>query len=228
MVNRNWLSQVARYGLLAAIGLVHQPLLAGDTRLSIQVLDEQTGVALEGVGVCLGTAAEPDQLGALRTDASGRVVFRSVPPSSLQLVLSGVGYVGKKRVIEPMYGSGTLVLKLAPGWQESPHCSVPDSAGSGTASGLRITDLEVTPLSTPPRTVRLGLRTQGNADQLRISEREDFRDAQWQPYRQELNFAFGAGGQSRHLFVQVRRTAGRDSASIEVLSPVKSVSVTLP
>ncbi len=228
MTNQRWLWLGARLGIVASVWLGVQPACEADARLDVQVLDERTGAPLEGVGVCLGTAAEPGQIGMLRSDAAGRVVFRSIPTSALQLVLSRSGYVSQKRVIEPLYESSTLVLKLAAGWQAGPHCLVSDRTGSGGERGLAITDLDLTLVSAASRAVRIGVRTQGSPEQIRVSEREDFRDAQWQPYQPEVRLVLGPGKNRTQVFVQVRRTASLEGASIQTLSPVRSVAVTVP
>lgn len=221
-------SPAVRSALIAVAGLLAHSSASADASLAVQVVDARTGTALEGIGVCLGTAAEPGQLGTLRTDADGRALFKAVPPGPLQLVVSGSGYVGQKRPIEPLYKSGALVMKLAPGWRSGPRCVVADETGSGNGPGLAITDLDVTPPAAPGHAVRIGVRTRGEADQIRISERQDFRDADWQPYRPEVSYTLSPGRGGKQVFVQVRRAAGHGGASIQALSPVRSVSVNLP
>jgi hypothetical protein len=201
---------------------------AAGAQLEVQVLDESTGEPLAGVGVCLGTGAEIDQLGALSTDVSGRAVFKEIPGSALHLTLSKQGYVAEQRALEPFYQSGVLVLKLGSGWLAGPRCRVPNRADAISSGRLLIGSLAATPVPGRPGHVRVGIQSQGGADQVRISERADFRDARWQSYAPELHFELDPASEEKELFVQLMRSTNRDGASIQILSPVRGISVASP
>jgi len=228
MTRERRLSTSARLGIVLLTCMGMRMAGAADARLEVQVLDQRSGTPLEGVGVCLGTAAEPAQIDSQKTDAGGRAVFRSIPASSLQLLLSRAGYIAQTRPVESIHGNSTLVLKLAPGWQAGPRCVVSERVIPGGEGGLVITGLDLKRDSAQSGAVRIGVRVRGTPDQIRVSEREDFHDAQWQPYRAEIPLVLSVGNERKTLFVQVRRAAGLDGATIQALSPVKSVSVNAP
>jgi hypothetical protein len=72
--------------------------------------------------------------------------------------------------------------------------------------------------------VLVSARGSGPVNQIRISEHPDFKGSDWQPYKAEVPVTLSAGKGVKQLYVQIRRVAQVQGASIEVVSPVKAVS----
>lgn len=216
--------------LLAAILLnaLTLPALAASlepSRLEVQLLNRQNGEPVANAAVCLGTSARMDQFGARRSDAKGIVRFDDVSAHPLVLTVSGDGYQGRRQALEPLYESRVLVVKLVTGGG-GPACDAPlqDIAGaSGSAlslDGVRVRDDS----SASPAGVLVATRVSGDANEIRISEQVNFGDADWQPYQPAVPFTLSAGHGPKQLYVQIRRVAQVQGASIEVVSPVKKVT----
>lgn len=216
--------------ILAAILLnaLTLPALAASlepSRLEVQLLNRQNGEPVANAAVCLGTSARMDQFGARRSDAKGIVRFDDVSAHPLVLTVSGDGYQGRRQALEPLYESRVLVVKLVTGGG-GPACDAPlqDIAGaSGSAlslDGVRVRDDS----SASPAGVLVATRVSGDANEIRISEQVNFGDADWQPYQPAVPFTLSAGHGPKQLYVQIRRVAQVQGASIEVVSPVKKVT----
>lgn len=208
-------------------GLAAAPTLAASMEpgwLEVHLLNRQTGQPVADAAVCLGTSARPDQFGARRSDRAGVVRFDEVSPHPLVLTVSGDGYQGRRQALEPLYESRVLVVKLATGGG-GPQCDAPQrDAGTASASGLSIDSVHI---SADPASraggVLVQTRISGSANQIRVSEAPDFGGSKWRTYKPAVPFAPSAGEGSRHLYIQVRRLAQVEGASIEVVSPVKTV-----
>lgn len=192
--------------------------------LEVQLFDKQDGKPLADAAVCLGTQARLDQFGAKRTDSRGVVRFEGVRPHPLVVTVSGRGYQGRQQLLEPLYQSRVLVLKLVTGGGgavcDAPLAASGESAPSLTVDAVRIrADIN----AQVPAGVLVSARVSGPANQIRISEQADFKGAQWQPYAPSVPFTLSAGSGLKQLYVQVRRVSEVQGASIEVISPAKEV-----
>lgn len=212
----------ASTGLLGLVLVSTQAVSADQNWLEVQLLNKQDGTPLANAAVCVGTSARPDQFGARRTDANGLVRFDDIRPHPLVVVGSKTGFQGKRQLMEPLYQSRVLVMKLATGGG-GPQCDAPQSGPAvETASGLLIEAVRVQPdANTQPSGVLVSARVNGKANQIRISEKADFAGAAWQPYGKSVPFTLSEGKGLKRLYVQVRRASEVQGASIEVQSPVK-------
>lgn len=216
------------YGFIAASVLavsgVAQALPPEPHWLEVHAFDKQSGKPLANVAVCLGTSARTDQFGAQRTDGNGVVRFSDVRPVALVLTASGDGYQGREQLLEPLYQSRVLVVKLATGGG-GPVCNAAvTDTGSEASGGLVIDSISVKRDTGSDQGVLVSARTSGAVNQIRVSEQSDFSDAAWQPYKKTVPFLLSAGSGNKVLYVQVRRASEVQGASIAVESPVKRVN----
>jgi len=193
-------------------------------RLEVHLLNKQNGKPVADASVCLGTRARTDQFGARRSDAKGVVRFDEVSSHPLMLTVSGDGYQGRRQALEPLYESRVLVVKLATGGG-GPACDAPEQdAADVSLSGLSVDTVRVREDAGDDAGVLVATRVSGAANEIRISEQVDFGDVDWRPYQQAVPFTLSAGHGTKQLYVQVRRVAQVQGASIEVVSPVKKVT----
>jgi hypothetical protein len=221
-------------GILAGVSL----LLGGATPvwsasyggnwLEVRVVDKQSGSPVGQAAVCLGTRARSDQFGARRASADGTVRFDDLPANSMVLTASRDGYQGKQQGVEPLSGNRVIVLNLASGGG-GPVCEAVEGSGEAEAEAggddLEIASVRVTAdSSSPDGQVLVTVRVSGDANQIRIAESANFADTAWQELQSKNRYTPGQGNGVKRLYVQVRRQVEAKGASIEVLSPVKSVS----
>ena len=191
--------------------------------LEAHTFDKQTGKPLADVAICLGTAARLDQFGARRTDRNGVVRFEDVRSVSLILTASRSGYKGREQLLEPLYQSRVLVLKLATGGG-GPACdAAPSAQNDEVIAGLKINAVNVRRDANVENGVLVAVTTSGKVNQIRISEQQDFSGAAWQPYQKTVPYTFSAGAGNKPVSVQVRRASEVQGASIAVESPIKQV-----
>lgn len=193
--------------------------------LEVRLSDRQNGKPIADAAVCLGTSARTDQFGARRSDSQGVVRFDEVSPHPLVLTVSGEGYQGRRQALEPLYESRVLAVKLVTGGG-GPACDAPPQVSSAAAgSGLTVEAVGIRDnINTSPGGVLVAAQVSGPVNQIRISEQADFADAGWQPYQPVVPFTLSGGHGPKQLYVQVRRVAQVQGASIEVVSPVKKIS----
>lgn len=219
---------VAMLALLASgpgVQRVQAASPAGDY-LDVQVMDRASGRVLSDVSVCLGTAADTKQFGGLKTDDRGMVRFQSVPRSPLQVTVSKPGYQGQLRRLAPQADSRSVIMKLAAGWRAGPRCALQARPASGNKA-LSISSLDLVPV-TGRHVVEIDTRVEGDPAQIRISENRDFSGARWLPYQPSVSHQLSTGKGRKRLFVQVRRLARVNGASLQALSPVVSAEIRLP
>ena len=192
--------------------------------LEVHLFDKQGGQPLADVAVCLGTRARLDQFGAKRSDSQGVVRFEDIRPHSLVVTASGRGYQGRQQLLEPLYQSHVLVVKLATGGG-GPVCDAPSGASAESAASLTVDAVRVRSdiNAQAPNGVLVSARVSGPANQIRISEQADFKGAGWLSYEPSVPVTLSAGKGVKQLYIQVRRVSEVQGASIEVVSPVKTV-----
>ena len=192
--------------------------------LEVLVVNKQTGEPISGAAVCLGTAARSDQFGAGRADDKGLVRFEALPRNPLVLTVSGTGFQGRTQQLGALYQSRVLELKIAPGGG-GPQCSVPpEPAVASTSSGLSIKSLSVrADPESEANGVLVSVSVSGEANQIRVSEQPDFGGASWQALQLPLAYTLSQGKGKKQLYVQVRRFAGAEGASMEVVSQIQKV-----
>ena len=232
MTRNNQTRPWRRVPVTLGAALFAAPVLAASLQpdwLEVRVMNAEKGTPLASAAVCLGTSANPNQLGARRSDSQGKVRFVDIGSHPLVLTVSGEGYQGRQQVLEPVYGSRVVVVKLVTGGG-GPACDAPQEAAGQTGSGLSVDAVRVRPdINASGGTgVLVSARSSGPVNQIRISEHADFQGADWQPYKAEVPVTLSTGKGVKQLYVQVRRVAQVQGASIEVVSPVKPVSYRVP
>jgi len=197
---------------------------SGPHWLEAHTFDKQTGKPLADVSICLGTSARADQFGARRTDRNGVVRFDDVRTVPLVLTASRSGYQGREQLLEPLYQSRVLVLKLATGGG-GPVCNAERTAGDiDVTTGLAIDAVNVRRDINVENGVLVSVAASGKINQIRVSEQADLSGVAWQPYKSATPYTLSAGTGAKRLFVQVRRASEVQGASITVESDVKQVS----
>lgn len=195
--------------------------------LEVHVLDKQTGNPVKEAAVCLGTTARPDQFGARRSDSAGVVRFEDLTqrPVAMLTTISKTGYQGRQQLLEPLYQSRILIIKVVSGGG-GPQCDAPLApTKEGDESALIIKHIAVKPDSAANESgqVLVSVRVSGDANQIRISEQADFTAASWQALAPAVGFKTSEGKGVKQIHVQVRRQAKTKGASIEVMSrPAKT------
>ncbi len=210
-------------GLCAAVG--ESPWL------EVRVFDKQSGRAVDGASVCLGTTARPDQFGALRANEDGVVRFEGLTqiPASLLATVSKQGFQGRQQLVEPLYQSRVLVVKIAAGGG-GPDCEAPAEVSDADASsGLTIAriDVKTDPSAGGSGKVLIAAVASGAVNQIRISEQANFDGASWQTYQPAVPFSLSEGRGLKQIHVQVRRVSEAEGARIQVMSPIKEVQYRL-
>lgn len=201
---------------------------SGPHWLEAHTFDKQTGKPLADVAICLGTSARADQFGASRTDRNGVVRFEDVRSIPLVLTASRDGYKGREQLLEPLYQSRVLVLKLATGGG-GPVCNAEQAASDGDEdTGLVINTVNVRRDINVENGVLVSVAASGKINQIRVGEQVDLSGVGWQPYKSAMPYSLSAGSGGKRLFVQVRRASEVQGASIAVESSVKQVDYRAP
>lgn len=193
--------------------------------LEVRVLNKQSDRAVSGAAVCLGTTARPDQFGARRSNEDGAVRFEDLSqmPVPLLATVSKQGFQGRTQLLEPLYQSRVLVMKIASGGG-GPECNAPTEPLDNTSSsGLTVDRIALSADSGTGDSgnVLISVTVSGAANQIRISEQADFAGASWQVYQPEVVYALSQGKGVKQIHVQVRRVSEAKGARIEVVSPPK-------
>ena len=200
---------------------------AGAADVRIRVVDAAKRTPLSDAGVCLGTPANPQQFGALRSDADGAVDFSGVPATPLMLTVSRDQYRGyrvqhgAKRfdvVIEVALQTGGL----------GPVCDAPLAAGIDQDTRLAISEFSINagqPV-TGRRNVSITAVVTGEPTHYRVSERADFSDADWQPYALPGRFQLSSKRDVKTVYFQVRRFRSSGEASMQSVSEIVRAEVT--
>ncbi len=202
---------------------VASPALAQEPWLEVHVLNRHDGRPVNDAAVCLGTGARGDQFGARRSDARGVVRFSDLSANPLAVTVSAAGYQGRRQALQPLYDNRVLVVKLVTGGG-GPSCGAPPSAAAESAPGLRLEAVRIRhSAGASLASVLVSARASGPVNQIRISEQRDFADADWQDYKPSVPYTLSAGEGAKRLYVQVRRVAQVQGASIQIQSPVRQV-----
>jgi len=207
---------------LAGLVSINARALPSNT-LEINLLDQQNGKPLVNAAVCLGTRARLDQFGAGHTDSHGVIHFEDIQPHTLVVTASGRGYQGRQQILEPLDGNRILVVKLVTGGG-GPVCDIPPVVPVANQASLTVATVQIREEGPAPGPgVLVSVRVSGQANQIRLSERADFSGARWQAYQPSIPFRLSKARATGFLYVQVRRIARVQGASLEVVSAVKKV-----
>ena len=113
--------------------------------LEVRVFNKQSNRAVSGAAVCLGTTARPDQFGAGRSNEDGVVRFENLSqrPMPLLATVSKRGFQGRKQLLESLYQSRVLVMRIASGGG-GPECDAPaEPLDNTTSSGLTVDRIDI-------------------------------------------------------------------------------------
>jgi hypothetical protein len=193
--------------------------------LEVRVFNKQSDRAVSGAAVCLGTTARPDQFGAGRSNEDGVVRFENLgqKPMPLLATVSRQGFQGRKQLLEPLYQSRVLVMKIASGGG-GPECNAAaEPLDNTTSSGLTVDRIDISADSGTGESgnVLISVAASGPVNQIRISEQADFAGASWQAYQPAVAHTLSQGKGLKQVHVQVRRFSEVAGASIEVVSAPK-------
>lgn len=214
--------------VFAALVLCGLPLLAKAADLSIRIHERGGKSTLQGVSVCLGTPADPDQFGADLTGYDGVAIFRNVPPAPLLITASKSGYKAEQQSLVTNNMNRLLTMSLSNGGG-GPVCDA-RSARTFTGSGpIRVTQFKINKgvavASTPD--VSLNHNAEGVPTHYRASEHPEFTGADWQAYTAEPGFKLSPGNGRKVVYFQLRRFSDMNGANLEVLSPIARDTIDL-
>lgn len=219
-------ARIARRWLLCATaGLLFLPASQA-ANLSVQVLERGSGTPLVGAAVCLGTGANPDQFGALRTGSDGAVLFDDILDAPLVLTVSKTGFRGERRDI-PGMRTDRVTTVLLPRGGLGPRCDAPNAGAEELE--LRISGFEIdggAPV-TRDRRVTLNFNSDGDATEYRASESRDFANASWQPLAGKHTFELSRGPGEKRVYVQLRKYRQAEGLRLETMSEVVSDTIEL-
>ncbi len=217
---------IAHFAWLLFFGLV----LAHSTwgaNLTVQVRERGNGRAIDDAAVCLGTGADRSQFGAMRTDSDGSAIFEDILDAPLVLTVSKAEFRGERRNIEGLHFD-TILTVLLPRGGLGPHCDAP-AAASGEGQVLRVARFRIAggAKQTRQRRVQLSFAADGAATDYRVSESQDFANAQWQPLRANPTYTLSAGPGPKQVFLQLRKYHKTEGLTLETRSNVVSDTIDL-
>jgi hypothetical protein len=206
--------------------MVSFQLAAADLR--VRVFERGGKAPLDGVAVCLGTSASPNQFGASMTDSDGYVVFTDVPQAPLVVTASSPGFMSGQESLVISNTNRMLVLSLPVGGG-GPQCAGSEGAMTVRSSGLEVRRFVMNDGAavTAERGVSLNSRISGQPTEYRASEVADFSGADWQSYVAAPVFQLSAGPGRKSVYFQVRRNVTVNGGVLETRSQVVRDSITL-
>ena len=202
--------------------------------IKIHVHDAHKARPLKGISVCLGTAGNYNQFGAVRTDAKGNAFFtRTLPNTPVLLTVSGAQYKGLQRLLPS--GDIDLVRTIdLPLGGLGPVCDAPPvmvevRSNSSNNNRLRITGVNIDrgQNNTRSRSIVLSPNIYGEPTHYRISEDPEFKDSDWLEYQKTPLFTLSNGDGRKRVYYQVRRAVEIDTGTIQTTSNIASDWITL-
>ncbi len=209
------MGQLLLSATLLLVGLlnVSQAYSAG---FGVIVVDE-FGTPMRDAAVCFGLPGTPNQFGSFTTASDGRVMVEDLPRIPLNITVSKQNYQGVQFVETlkniRMIKEVTLLLD-----GDGPIC---ETKVKPVLSSLKIKNLRARSVG---KQLRIESRISGDPTHYRISNREDFKDAKWIPYKTSFSFRQSAN-RNETLYFQVRRYSASNRSWIEARSHVSTLSV---
>lgn len=194
--------------------------------MTVRALDKVSGEPLPDASICLGTPADPVQLGAVRTGRDGQVTFEAVPDARLVVTVGKPGYRGERRALQGGRAESlTFLLQTGGG---GPVCRAP-------AQAVRDDILEVADFridgdagTTDSREVVLEFTAAGTATHYRAGESPDLEAVPWQPLGAEPpRFRLSPGPGEKRIYLQLRKFHDAAGATLETRSEVVSDTIRL-
>lgn len=199
---------------------------ASAANLSVQVLERGSGQPVAAAAVCLGTSADTDQFGAVRTNSDGAVVFEDILDAPLVLTVSKDGFRGERRPI-PGMSTDRVTTVLLPRGGLGPQCEAAPIGPDELELRVRNFRVDDGAATTGDRSVTLNFSAGGEATDYRASESRDFAGAQWQPLSAERSFQLSPGGGEKRVYLQLRKYRQAEGLRLETLSEVVSDTIEL-
>lgn len=204
---------------------------ANAANIKIHVLDSSKNSPLKNMAVCLGTTANIQQFGAVRTDANGDVFFSNLPRTPLLLTVSGSQHKGLQRII-PASGSNLVRIVHLPLGGLGPACDAAPAISEVEEldiPGLRITgvSLDQGHKNTSSRSIVISSRIFGEPTHYRVSENPEFKGSDWIEYQKTPLFTLTKGDGQKKVYFQVRRAFEMNGNIIQTASNIASDRITL-
>lgn len=213
--------------------LVSTSFTAQANTIKVHVLDANKNRPLKNVAVCLGTSANTNQFGAVRTDSQGYVYFSELPKTPLLLTVSGSQRKGVQRVIAATETTLVRTVHLPLGGL-GPVCDAPPTAikikpQKPKMNGLRVAgvNLDRGQSTTTSRRVVLSSSIAGTPTHYRISEDPSFKGAEWVEYQHTPLFTLSDGDGRKRVYYQVRKSVALGEGTIQTTSNIASDWITL-
>lgn len=209
---------------LSIVTLLSFSATAADLR--VRVFERGVNVPLQGVAVCLGTQARLDQFGAVRTDESGYALFSGLPRAQVVVTASMPGFMSAQENMVTSNVNRMLVMTMSGGGGGA-RCPISEQGDGLSAGGLHIKQFTINKgaSTTSSRTIKLNNKLTGMATQYRASEQADLADSEWQYYAAAPEFTLSSGAGVKQVYLQVRRHATVNGATMETVSPVVRDSI---
>lgn len=216
-------SGAAAAGLALLMAAMPGGAFAAD--LTVRVLNKSTGQPLEGASACLGTDADPVQLGARHTGPDGKAAFADVPGAPLSLIVSKSGYRSERKAVSggPYDQELTILLAKGSGGRYSCDAGAVVTRKAGPAPPFL---LDRGAAVTADRRVSLHFSAE-RATEYRASESSDFAGAEWRTIEGTPAFELSAGPGRKTVYLQLRRYREAEGARLETRSEVLSDSIVL-
>lgn len=213
--SRRWVQQIGKGLSLAALLGIATMGSAQAAKFGVRVVDEQ-GKPVAGASVCVGLQGNYKQFGAIFTGPDGNASVE-VPNVPFIVTVSKTRFAGT-RMTEPARNF-TLIreVKLTEG-KPGPRCR----AGSTLAANppaIYVSDIAI---SKGARTASLTPSVSGDPSHYRISNLEDFSNADWQKFDTTILMPASLFNEPS-VFLQMRNYVGNDKAWLEARSDVITV-----
>lgn len=201
--------------------------------IKVHVLDANKNRPLKNVAVCLGTSADTNQFGAMRTDSRGYVHFTQLPKTPLLVTVSGSQRKGVQRIIAATDTTLIRTVHLPLGGL-GPVCDAPPRVikikpQKPKMNGLRVAgiNLDRGQSTTTSRRVVLSSSIAGMPTHYRISEDPSFKGAKWVEYQDTPLFTLSDGDGRKRVYYQVRKSVDLGEGTIQSTSNIASDWITL-
>lgn len=198
---------------MAVLTLSALALPAHAAKFGVRVVDDN-GVPVAGASVCIGLQGNYKQFAATFTDTQGQVMVE-VPNVPLLVTVSKDRFTGIRQT-EPARSFNLLKqVKLREG-VPGPRCRAGSVlAESKPSAGIVVSDIAVFDGMLSPTVT-------GDPSHYRVSATEDFSDAQWQKYSNQIALNSNLA-ESGKVFLQMRKRSGTSKAFLESRSEVLTV-----
>lgn len=219
---------------LFAAALISLTSAAHAGKFGVRVLDANTGLPVANASVCLGTAADRNLYGTGVTSYSGVALYDNVPATSVLITVSKRNYRGIA-LQNPASRDNVIADVMVTEGLSSKKCRALKFVDlkPGITHGKYKDEwpLEITSLSYFPAGndgFAFLSYSKGKPTHYRVSTDPEFRNAEWRPYSDVLQYAprMSDAGKGM-LYFQLRKEVKAGGGVMEALSVVMSQPVKL-